>query len=124
MQSKDGASMGTGKTGTDTTRSDAMGGTDATKLTLVADKTGALKFNTDKLNANAGNIDITLDNESSVTHNVEVSAKGGKVLGTSKDVSGGDTTLDLKDVKPGTYTFYCDIPGHRQAGMEGTLTVR
>jgi uncharacterized cupredoxin-like copper-binding protein len=27
-------------------------------------------------------------------------------------------------VKPGKYTFYCSVPGHRQAGMQGILTVK
>ena len=40
----------------------------------------------------------------------------------SKTVSGGSDTLTVK-LKPGTYTFYCPVPGHEQAGMKGTLTV-
>lgn len=38
--------------------------------------------------------------------------------------SGGGTQKMKIDLKPGTYTFYCSFPGHRQAGMQGTLTVK
>jgi plastocyanin len=37
--------------------------------------------------------------------------------------SNGATDQATYSLKPGTYTFYCDIPGHRQAGMEGHITV-
>ncbi|MBJ7459280.1 MAG: cupredoxin domain-containing protein [Thermoleophilaceae bacterium] len=109
---------------TDTTRSEAAGGTDGTKLALIADPSGALKYNKTKLNAKPGNITITLINESTTPHDVAVETESGKSLGESEDVSEGTTKLVLKDVKAGTYTFYCSLPGHRQAGMEGTLTVR
>jgi len=36
----------------------------------------------------------------------------------------GDRVTEAALFSPGTYTFYCDVPGHRQAGMEGTLTVK
>jgi uncharacterized cupredoxin-like copper-binding protein len=37
---------------------------------------------------------------------------------------GGGTQSEKIDLKPGKYTFYCSIAGHRAAGMEGTLTVK
>jgi uncharacterized cupredoxin-like copper-binding protein len=37
--------------------------------------------------------------------------------------NGGVSTVNVK-LAPGTYTFYCSVPGHRQAGMQGTLTVK
>jgi plastocyanin len=37
--------------------------------------------------------------------------------------STGDSQKLKIDLKPGKYTFYCTYPGHRSAGMEGTLTV-
>lgn len=109
---------------TDTTRTEAKGGTSGTKLNLSADPTGALKYNTGKLNANAGEITIAFTNESAVPHDVAVEASGGKSLGESKEITKSDTTLVLKDVKAGSYTFFCTVPGHRQAGMVGTLTVK
>ena len=64
---------------------------------------------------------ITMANMSPVEHNVTV-AEGTKVLGATPTFNGGTRTLTLK-LKPGKYTFYCSVPGHRQAGMEGTLNV-
>jgi len=49
-------------------------------------------------------------------------AQGAKVLGATQTFIGGSRKLTLA-LKPGTYTFYCSVPGHRQAGMEGTLRV-
>ena len=36
---------------------------------------------------------------------------------------GGDTDDGTIELEAGDYVFYCDVPGHRAAGMEGTLTV-
>jgi len=59
---------------------------------------------------------------SGIGHAVAISGNGvsasGKVVGP-----GGTSTLTAK-LKPGTYTFFCPVPGHEAAGMKGTLTVR
>jgi len=66
-------------------------------------------------------VTIVMANMSPVEHNVTV-AQGSKVLGATPTFTGATRTLSLK-LKPGKYTFYCSVPGHRQAGMEGTLNV-
>jgi plastocyanin len=93
----------------------------ATKLSLAADPGGQLSYSTKELTAKAGTVTITFTNESPVEHNVTV-AEGSKVLGATPTFAGGSKTLTLT-LKAGTYTFYCSVPGHRQAGMEGTLKV-
>jgi plastocyanin len=95
-----------------------------TKLALAADPDGALAFTEKTLTAKAGAVDITLTNDSSVPHNVAVEGPGGTTEGPSDTIDGGKTaTLSISDLPAGSYTYYCAIPGHRQAGMEGTLTV-
>jgi plastocyanin len=93
----------------------------ATALTLAANPSGQLMYNTRALSAKAGTVTITMSNMSPLEHNVTV-AQGSSVLGATPTFIGGSKTLTLS-LKPGTYTFYCSVPGHRQAGMEGTLTV-
>ena len=87
----------------------------------TANPAGQLSYNTKKLSAKAGTVTIMMANVSPVEHNVTV-AEGSKVLGATPTFTGGKRMLKLT-LKPGTYTFYCSVPGHRQAGMEGTLTV-
>jgi plastocyanin len=93
----------------------------STALELAANPGGQLSYNTKQLAAKAGKVTITMTNMSPLEHNVTV-AKGSTVLGATPTFQGGTKTLTL-NLKPGTYTFYCSVPGHRQAGMEGTLTV-
>src|SRR4051812_37727222 len=105
-----------------TTPTTAAGGGASSSLKLAADPSGALKFDKSSLSAKAGNVTITMDNPSSVPHGVAVEGNG-----VDKDGSvvnkGGKSTVTAS-LKKGTYTFYCPVPGHKEAGMKGTLTVK
>jgi plastocyanin len=90
-------------------------------LKLAANPGGQLSFDTKQLSAKAGKVTITLANASPLEHNITI-AQGSTVLGTTPTFTGGSKALTLT-LKAGTYTFYCSVPGHRQAGMEGTLSV-
>jgi plastocyanin len=101
------------------THEDTAGG-GGTHLTLTADPDGALSFDQTELTAAAGEVTIELVNDSGIPHNVEVEGNG--VEEVSETISEGSTELTLT-LEPGEYEFYCAIPGHREGGMEGTLTV-
>jgi uncharacterized cupredoxin-like copper-binding protein len=105
---------------TDTTSSGGGGGGGASTVKLTADPGGALKFNTTTLNAKAGKVTVVMDNPSQTPHAVEVEGKG--VEEETKTLTQGTAKVTV-DLKPGKYEFYCPVDGHRQAGMEGTLTV-
>ena len=96
--------------------------TGGTTLALSANPEGQLKYNTTSLSAKAGSVSIDFSNMAPEGHNVNIESSAGKVLGATPTFQGGSKTLTL-DLKPGTYKFFCSVPGHRMAGMEGTLTV-
>lgn len=90
-------------------------------LVIESDPNGRLAYVTDKATAPAGPLRIESPNESQIDHNIALELEGGDEVGeVVKD--GGVSTIDV-DVKPGTYTFYCSVPGHREGGMVGELTV-
>jgi plastocyanin len=92
-------------------------------LRLAADPGGALKFDKASLTApEPGEVTIEMTNDSDIPHDVAIEGKGVDEKG--KEVTGGGVSTVSADLKPGEYQFYCSVPGHRQAGMEGTLTVR
>jgi plastocyanin len=93
----------------------------ATKLKLAANPAGQLAYDTKQLSAKAGTVTIEMTNMSPIEHDVAI-AEGSKIVGQTPVFAGGAKSVTVK-LKPGTYTFFCTVPGHRQAGMEGTLTV-
>ena len=101
----------------------------AGKLQIPASPTGQLAYSTAKASAKPGPVTVEMPNMSGVTHNIAFeagehgSSGPGPVLGSSKIISKGTATLSLT-LKPGTYSFFCEVPGHRQAGMYGALSVR
>jgi len=94
----------------------------SSKLSLAADPSGNLKFDKSSLSAKAGTVTITMDNPSSLPHGVAI--KGNGANATGKIVNKGGKSVVTVKLKPGTYEFYCPVPGHEQAGMKGTLTVQ
>jgi plastocyanin len=106
---------------TTTTQPAAPAAAVSTKLALAADPGAQLLYNSKQLSAKAGTVTIDFTNASPLEHNLTI-AQGSTVLGATPTFTGGAKGLTVK-LKPGTYTFYCSVPGHRQAGMEGTLSV-
>jgi plastocyanin len=96
------------------------------KLQIAANPSGQLAYATNKASATAGPVTIEMPNMSGVTHNLAIQSgtgPSGPIVGATKFISKGATSVTV-NLKPGTYTFFCQVPGHRQAGMEGTLTVK
>jgi plastocyanin len=103
--------------------SSASAGGGGGTIAQAADPGGQLKFTKATLSAKAGSVSIDFTNSSSLPHNLTIQqGTSGPNIGATPTFTGGKKTLVVK-LKPGTYTFYCSVPGHRQAGMQGTLTV-
>ncbi len=120
---------GSDSSSTDTSASGATASTTVTTsggsvAKLTANANDQLSYDQKTLSAKAGTVSIDFDNPAAIQHDVAVEDSSGKVLGTSDLVAQGKVTLTLGNLKPGTYTYFCTVPGHRQAGMEGTLTVK
>jgi plastocyanin len=95
------------------------------KLQIPADPNGQLAYTVAKATAKAGSLEIDSPNTSSTPHDIALqSGTSGAPIATGPTVSGGGVSKITVTLKPGTYTFYCTLPGHRAAGMHGTLTVQ
>ena len=82
-----------------------------------------LMFDTSTLTAKAGKVTIDFTNDSDQSHDVVLIDSANNVLGQTPVFDGGTKSFSVA-LKSGTYTYYCSVPGHRQAGMQGTLTVK
>lgn len=116
---------------TETTQEEKEGGKEAeggsagsgSAVDVEADPSGNLAFTSDTATAKAGKATINFTNDSPVPHDVKIEDENGEEVGGTEVISEGSDYAEV-ELEPGTYTYYCSIPGHRQAGMEGTLTVK
>ncbi len=82
-----------------------------------------LAYNSDAATAKAGKVTLDFTNSQPLTHDVAIENSSGETIGQTELIAeGSDSTV--VNLKPGTYHYYCTVPGHREAGMEGTLTVK
>jgi uncharacterized cupredoxin-like copper-binding protein len=89
---------------------------------VAANPEGQLKYEPSSLTTKAGKVTINFTNQAALEHDLTVASPSGAVVGATAKITQSSQKLSL-DLKPGTYKFYCTVPGHRAAGMEGTLTV-
>ena len=92
------------------------------KLDMPADPNGQLAYITKVATAPAGTLEIDSKNESSTPHDIALEGNG--VNESGKTVTSGGVSTVSATLKAGKYTYYCTLPGHREGGMLGTLTVK
>ena len=113
------ASVGSSKVGPPAVEKDG-------KLTISANPSGQLLYTVKAATATAGPVTISMVNMSGVDHNLAIqqgTSANGSALAATPITSNGTPSITL-NLKPGTSTFFCQVPGHRAAGMSGTLTVK
>jgi plastocyanin len=81
-----------------------------------------IAFDTTQLTSKPGKVTIDFENPAAIEHDVAIE-QDGKEIAKSDLITEGKTSVSA-DLAPGTYTFLCTVPGHAEAGMEGTLTVK
>ena len=108
----------------DEVEKEAEGGTaGSATFDVEAEPGGDLAFTTDEASAKAGKVTVNFTNSSPVPHDVRIESSDGKDIGGTEVITESNESAAV-NLKAGDYTFYCSVPGHRQAGMEGTLTVK
>ena len=103
--------------GTETTQTGAA----AETVEVAADPGGQLEYVQSSLSAPAGSVTFEFTNEASVPHDFNIEQDGEDVAGTEV-ITNSEASLSV-ELEPGRYAYYCSVGRHREAGMEGTLTV-
>ena len=126
---KEGSEGGSGTPAPDTRpeESQDIGGApapdvNAQALKLAADESGQLAFDKETLTAKPGNVTLEMTNPSQVPHDIAIEGPG-DIARKGKVVEQDGVSTVSADLKAGEFTFYCSVPGHREGGMKGTLTV-
>jgi plastocyanin len=97
--------------------------TTGSTIKFEANPEGQLMFTAMTATGKAGDDTIDFKNPSSTPHNVSIEDSSGKTIAETKTITESETSTKV-ELEAGKYTFFCSVPGHREAGMEGTLTIK
>ncbi len=92
--------------------------------TAVRMTAGEFFFAPREVAASPGAVTVVVRNDGAIEHNVVLAGTGGKSVAEVAVIEPGQTAEIRTAIHEGTYTIYCSLPGHREAGMVATLTVR
>jgi plastocyanin len=84
---------------------------------------GSFAYEQDSLETASGTVNVSFENPAPIAHDFCVE-DGGEEVGCTELIADGDTDIAEFELEPGEYTYYCSVAGHRDGGMEGTLTVK
>ncbi len=118
--SQEGAAKGGGASEASGGSKEEGGGGSTVKF--EADPSGNLAYTTTEATAKAGKVTIDFNNPQGLDHDVAIENSKGEEVGATEIVAEGEASTSV-NLEPGTYHYFCTIPGHREAGMEGTLVV-
>lgn len=104
---------------------EAEGGTagSASVVDIEAAEGSELAYTTASASAKTGEVTINFTNPQAIPHDVDVEDADGASVGKTELITEGTDSVEL-NLEPGDYTFFCSVPGHREAGMEGDLTIK
>lgn len=85
-------------------------------------KMSEYKFDPSAVQLKAGRTTLCLANTGNMAHDLSI-MQGGKVVAKSDQVAPGDSGKFNVDLRAGSYKIECDLPGHAQQGMTGSLEV-
>src|SRR5262249_52547779 len=91
----------------------------AQKIDVSSPADGSLVYQPNGIEAKPGSLTIDYTNPSPVPHSIAVATANGNVLGQVQPFTNGTQSVSIPDLAPGKYVFYCTVPGHREAGMQG-----
>jgi uncharacterized cupredoxin-like copper-binding protein len=74
--------------------------------------------------APSGDVTFVVKNDGAIEHNFIAETQAKQKVAEIAVLEPGQSLAVTATLQPGTYTFYCSLPGHRDAGMEGSVTVR
>jgi plastocyanin len=103
---------------------EAEGGSEGSASTLdIEAASSGLAYTSKTATAKAGKVTLDFNNPQPLAHDVAIENASGEVVGQTELATEGESSA-VVNLKPGTYHYFCTVPGHREAGMEGTLTVK